>query len=165
MIRYAAYGSNLHPHRLQGRVPSASLAGTAMVDGWNLKFHKRSQDGSGKCNVVASENSVFFALFEIDDSEKSDLDDAEGLGKGYVENHIQIPGFGEYFFYIASESHIQKDLKPYSWYKELVVIGLEYHQAPKQYLQKILAVSDKRDKKDSRYKKNMRIVAEARNGT
>ena len=48
-----AYGSNLHPFRLTHRVPSAKLLGVVSVPGKRLAFHKRSDDGSGKCLFYA----------------------------------------------------------------------------------------------------------------
>ncbi len=164
-MRYAAYGSNLHPHRLRIRVPSASLVGVAVVPDWQLKFHKRSKDGSGKCNVIESDESVFFALFDIDARQKNDLDRAEGLGFGYEQRSIEIQGFGECFSYVASDSHIQEGLKPYSWYKDLVMVGLEYHEAPEEYLTLIRATAHRMDLDEARHRQNMQIVVEARNGT
>ena len=46
MMLYAAYGSNLHPARLSRRAPSAEFVGTALLPGWELRLHKRGQDGS-----------------------------------------------------------------------------------------------------------------------
>ena len=46
-LLYAAYGSNLHPGRLQKRVDSARLEGTAFVADLSLTFDKRGVDGSG----------------------------------------------------------------------------------------------------------------------
>ena len=162
MIRYAAYGSNLHPLRLRGRTPSAELTGTAIVDGWSLKFHKRGKDGSGKCNIVAAPGSVFFALYEIDERDKSELDAIEGIGFGYEERYIQIPGFGEHYFYAASESHIDNDLQPYTWYRALVLTGLEYHEAPAHHRQQVRAVAARQDHATSRHRQHMDIVSAAR---
>ena len=164
-MRYAAYGSNLHPHRLRMRVPSATLVTAVTAPGWSLKFHKQSSDGSGKCNIVRTDQSVLFALFDIDGSEKTKLDRAEGLNYGYEEKFIEIVGFGHCFCYVASESHIQENLRPYSWYKELVIVGLEHHQASPEYLERIRSIDHTTDKDRERHNENMAIVAEARNGT
>lgn len=44
-----AYGSNLHPLRLRKRVSTANLIGIVEMQGYQLAFHKRSTDESGKC--------------------------------------------------------------------------------------------------------------------
>ncbi len=164
-MRYAAYGSNLHPRRLCKRVPSATLVAVVTVPGWTLEFHKRSSDGSGKCNIVSAGQSIFFALFDIDASDKSKLDRAEGLNYGYEEKSIEIEGFGQCFRYAASESHIQENLQPYSWYKELVIVGLEHHQASPEYLARVRSIDHITDNDRERHNENMAIVAAARNST
>ena len=48
-----AYGSNMPSARLRGRCPSARAIGIAELRGHELRWHKRSKDGSGKCDIVA----------------------------------------------------------------------------------------------------------------
>ncbi len=135
-----------------------------MAPGWMLQFHKLSKDGSAKCNITKAPASVFFAVFDIDDSEKQLLDRAEGLGHGYIEKQIVIEGFGQCFVYAASKSHIENDLTPYSWYKELVIVGLEHHLAPLDYLEKVRAIPSCFDSDSKRHREHMQIVEIARNG-
>jgi hypothetical protein len=55
-----------------------------------LRFHKVSNDGSGKCDAQATEDSndyVIGVLFESD-NEKPALDRKEGLGIGYNEKEV-----------------------------------------------------------------------------
>jgi len=164
-VRYAAYGSNLHPHRLCGRVPSAKLVAATTIPGWGLQFNKRSNDGSAKCNIVSGSKYVLFALFDIDPGEKPALDKAEGLNDGYEEKSISVLDFGQCFTYVASQTHIQENLQPYSWYKELVIMGLEYHQAYPDYLERVRSVTHVLDENMDRHEQNMAIVSAARNST
>lgn len=53
-VLYFAYGSNLCLPRLRSRVPSVALVGTAVLSGYELRWHKRSTDTSGKCDVIAA---------------------------------------------------------------------------------------------------------------
>ena len=161
-MRYAAYGSNLHPLRLAKRVPSARFVAATAIPGWSLEFHKRGRDGSGKCNIVAAEQSVLFALFDIDTNERPILDATEGLILGYEEMTIDAGDFGRCFCYVASATHIDDKLKPFSWYRELVIAGLEHHQAPTEYLQRVRSIEHIPDDDEARYRENMAIVAEAR---
>ena len=93
------------------------------------------------------------------------MDRAEGLNYGYEEKSFKIEGFGQCFCYVASESHIQENLRPYSWYKELVIVGLEHHQASPEYLERVRSIDHITDNDRERHNENMAIVVEARKGT
>ncbi|MFP4228649.1 MAG: gamma-glutamylcyclotransferase family protein, partial [Salinivenus sp.] len=64
--------------RLEARVPSAQTVMTAMLKGYELRFHKWSRDGSGKCNVVPSDEgtAVYGVVFDVDPTELDALDEA-----------------------------------------------------------------------------------------
>jgi len=55
-ILYFAYGSNMLSARLQERAPSATAIAIGKISGHRLCWHKRSRDGSGKCDAEVSEN-------------------------------------------------------------------------------------------------------------
>ena len=137
--------------RLKERVPSASPLGCYILKEHNLKFHKSSKDGSGKCDAFFTGNdddSIFGALFEIDPSEKSALDRAEGLGYGYDEKEVTVIAedgtLSKATTYIAT--NICKDLKPYSWYVNHVLVGAKETRLPNSYIQcKIVAVDSIED--------------------
>lgn len=164
MIYYLAYGSNLHPMRLMERVPSATLVDVIELCSYRLSFHKRGKDGSGKCNLHQTESDsdlVFGAIYKISREHKSTLDSFEGKGCGYIDNQIflQHQGKGYYCFtYHAQESHIIDNLKPYHWYKELVVLGAKYLQFPDSYISKIKAVESVEDPHEARRKEHKTLV-------
>lgn len=142
---YFAYGSNLHPARLAARVPSARLDGIAELPGRRLRFCKRSVDGSAKCTVGPGQASdrVLGAVYRLDAGEKPLLDRAEGLGKGYdlAWQRLAVGGLSrEVFSYVAAPDHVDQDLKPYHWYKQLVLAGAGYHAFPPDYIAAIEAV-------------------------
>src|ERR1700688_4639442 len=92
-ILYFAYGSNMYAARLRYRVPSCRFRFTAQLLKRRLCFHKRSSDGSGKCNAfatAASKDSVFGVVYEISPDEKPALDRAEGLGYGYHDECVRV---------------------------------------------------------------------------
>lgn len=155
-MHYLAYGSNLHPLRLALRVPNSRLVGIIQLDGCRLTFHKRSTDGSSKCNLDFTENPdhvAHAAVYEIPQDEVPLLDAAEGLGAGYFKEKMSITVNGEpflVFVYLASQSHVVANLEPYHWYKGFVLAGARKHQFPATYLQQIVAVASKPDLKDSR---------------
>ena len=42
--------------------------------------------------------------------------------------------------YVAASTHIDAKLVPYTWYKDMVVLGARYHRLPADYIAKIEAV-------------------------
>ena len=147
MIYYFAYGSNLHPMRLMDRVPSAEFVEISSLEGYRLTFHKKSTDGSSKCNIFEAEKEndiVYGAIYKIDEAHKNDLDKIEGKGHGYIDNQLSIVVKGkEYlcFTYLAQQSHIVDDLHPYHWYKEMVVLGSKYLDFPVKYTEAIESIT------------------------
>lgn len=144
-LKYFAYGSNMSLSRLLQRTPSARRIGTCTLRAHTLRFHKVSKDCSGKCDAFHTQNPddyVIGALFEIDCCEKKDLDKAEGLGHAYEEKMIiVVDNFGmevSATTYYATE--IDATLKPYSWYKNHVLIGAKESALPEAYIQIIDAV-------------------------
>ncbi len=159
---YAAYGSNLHPLRLSLRLPKSRFEGTAAIGGQRLCFHKRSKDQSGKCNIVAGDGSVHVAIYELGEQEKARLDQIEGVGSGYSVEAFEVPGFGECFTYVAIASYIDDKLRPYSWYKELVLAGCEALRLPTDYIAMIQEVAAIDDPDRARHAANMMVVEQAR---
>ncbi len=139
-MRYAAYGSNLHPLRLAERVTSAKFLGTQFLPHWSLHFHKRSMDESGKCNILPVGSGVYIVIFDLLPEDKNRLDIIEGLGYGYSETTVSTPDFGDCITYVAEHSHIDDLLRPYDWYKELVLLGAGAHEFPDDYLNQIRAI-------------------------
>jgi hypothetical protein len=155
---YAAYGSNLHPLRLAERISSAQLVATSFLPDWSLHFHKRSKDGSGKCNILPGGDGIHIAIFDISAKDKLVLDDIEGLGLGYSETLLNVPGIGDCVSYSADESHIDDSLDIYDWYKELVLIGAQAHGFPEDYLNRIRSRPARRDPDPIRRVKNWKTV-------
>ena len=82
---YFAYGSNMCTERLRRRVPSAVPLRIAKLLNHSLRFHKRSDDGSGKSDAHFTgepTDMVWGVIFEIVARQKRNLDQAEGLGYG-----------------------------------------------------------------------------------
>ena len=159
---YAAYGSNLHPLRLSLRLPKSRFKGTAAIAGLKLCFHKKSKDQSGKCNIVAGDDSIHVAVYELGGTEKARLDQIEGTGSGYSVETLDVPGFGECFTYVATASYIDDELHPYSWYKELVLVGCGALGLPRDYVKRIQGIVAIDDPDLTRHANNMKIVEQAR---
>ena len=155
---YLAYGSNLHPGRLALRAPSARLAGVFELMGWQLQFHKRGRDDSAKCDIVRTTGSVWAALFEIDGQGRDALDEIEGVGIGYRRVTLDLPRVGRVFTYRATAAHIDPGLKPFRWYKELVVAGCLFHGFPRSYVEQIVDVTHIDDHDTDRHDHHMQLA-------
>ena len=164
-MHYLAYGSNLHPLRLTERVPNARLVGTTELRGYKLAFHKLSVDGSAKCTLhctTDSDDIAYAAIFFVPENEIAMLDAIEGVGKGYdkVNFSIKIDGAPvDVFTYIASNTHLAFDLRPYDWYKRLVLAGARYHDFPRPYIDVIASVPRRQDANTRRRMANECLLA------
>jgi cation transport regulator ChaC len=142
---YFAYGSNMSTGRLRHRVPSCQRLAIARLLGYELRFHKRSIDGSGKCNAFHTGNenvSVIGVVFEMSKQEKEKLDRSEGLGSGYHEQIVRVGlmdgALLDAMTYVADDTHINESLRPYSWYKDFVAAGAEEQRLPTSYVDKYI---------------------------
>lgn len=161
---YFSYGSNMSIKRLQVRVPSASFFSVATLHEHDLRFHKISKDGSGKCDAHETNNPEHFVLgvvFEIAEYEKPELDRIEGLGCGYEQKEIElIMQSGEIIkaaTYYAT--NIDPVLKPYHWYKHHVLIGAQENELPNEYVEKISNIESIVDPRAERNELEMAIYA------
>lgn len=137
-MHYFAYGSNMLTARLARRVPGARAIGTARLTGHVLRFHKKSPDGSGKCNVLATgrrEDVVHGVLFDIDDRSLPRLHAAEGPGYEFLQIRVQTDdGELEAALYRARPAWLDDALAPYIWYQRFVVAGAREHGLPTEYI-------------------------------
>lgn len=164
-MKIFAYGSNMNLDRLKKRVPSANKLLNVFVKDYTLKCNKNSKDGSSKANIIKTGNDddiVWGVIFEIDDSEKANLDKAEGLGQGYNESTLSFLDLQNNSYeaqvYIADESAINEELYPYDWYKEYIVSGAKENDLPKEYIEKLEAITFIEDKDTERRSKNLGVL-------
>jgi hypothetical protein len=149
---YFAYGSNMSTAQLREHLPRCKPLGVATLPGHELRFHKRDTDKSGKCNAFATgdDNRVVGVLISFDPAERAKLDEAEGVGSGF--EHAMVTVINEkgrrrkVLIYLASPDHVDDGLKPYHWYKDLVLAGGKEHGLPPEYLaeyiQSVEAIDD-----------------------
>ena len=161
-LHYFAYGSNLHPARLRGRVPSAEFVEVAVLPDRVLRFCKRSEDGSAKCTLIPALGSrTFGAVYRLDASDKPLLDEVEGLGRGYDEYWQGLPlsdGVVRTFHYFAADDHVDHSLQPYHWYKQLVLVGARHHGLPVDHVSAIERVASIEDPDPERRRRNEAVL-------
>jgi AIG2 family protein len=156
-----AYGSNMLTGRIRKRCPSAAALGMAELHGHELRWHKRSRDGSGKCDVVQTNDAsavVYGVLYEISVGEKLALDKAEGLGNGYEAKNAEV-AFNDAprMASIYHATDIDPSLKPYTWYKAFVVAGAKEHNLPGKYIERLVATEAIEDPDRERHSRNWQL--------
>lgn len=164
-LLYFSYGSNMSTPRINKRIDSATVVATAQLYQHSLQFHKKSVDGSAKCDIMHTMNPddiVHGVVFEILASEKHVLDRYEGLGSGYNEKQVSIIlPYGESVSattYYAT--HIDASLSPYHWYKEHVLRGAREHALPAEHITAIEAIASVPDPDQDNHVKELSIYSD-----
>ncbi len=161
-VLYFSYGSNMSSHRLLERAPSATFLSTATLQEHKLRFHKKSKDGSGKCDAehTADQNDcVMGCVFEMSVSDKEALDRKECQGFGYKEKAvIVILENGEQveastYCAVVTDS----GLTPYTWYKEHVLRGARENNLPHEYISNIEKIESLPDPDLDRHEQELAI--------
>lgn len=158
---YFAYGSNLGGRRLAARTPSAEFLAKGFVTGRCLRFEKVGRDGSAKCNCAPSldvEDVVWGALYRIDERDRSALDRAEALGRGYAAETVTVQtavGVHDALTYVAT--HVADNLQPFTWYLHHVVTGAHEVDLPLGYIELIRRIEAREDPDRERHEREMRI--------
>lgn len=162
-----AYGSNMLSARMRHpeRVPSARPIGVGYITGHRLSFDKVSKDGSGKCDAEQTQevgDRVYGVLYSVDQSQKYRLDGAEGLNAGYKEKPVEVVtarGVTPAVVYCATTKDFS--LKPYHWYKALVVAGAIEHRLPFGYVELLRTVESLPDQDAARRIQHERLLTTA----
>jgi gamma-glutamylcyclotransferase len=89
---------------------------------------------------AADSNCVYGVLYALSAAARTALDAIEGVGNGYYAENLEIPGFGPAFCYLAELSHRDARLKPYTWYRDLIVAGARSRGFPTAYVQTLEAI-------------------------
>ncbi|QDT43555.1 hypothetical protein Pan241w_36570 [Gimesia alba] len=162
---YFAYGSNLHPARLESRIGGCVIAEVAFLESAALCFHKKGLDCSGKCDIVFGKTSatgVWGVVYQISSEQKIILDQHESLGAGYqiLETRVitRQKQVLPVYTYQAMSDFIDPSLKPFDWYHELVFQGALFHGFPPDYLAHLQGVSQIPDHKPARADKHERLL-------
>jgi gamma-glutamylcyclotransferase (GGCT)/AIG2-like uncharacterized protein YtfP len=142
-VLYFAYGSNMLRERLAERCPSATFESVASLPDHELTFAKRSVDGSGKCAIQrAKGREVLGVIWQLTASELTELDRFEGAGRGYERTEIQVrrPS-GEVVGAITyNATALDPLLRPYDWYRSLVLAGARQHGLSPDYVDALARV-------------------------
>lgn len=140
MPLYFAYGSNMDRARLEARIGDVLRSGVARLDDHELRFNKRSKDGTGKANVVQRIGSfVEGGVYEVSDEQLAVLDKFE---KGYHRVTIAVSRNKApemMVTYIADAAEVDDSLTPSAEYLQFIRRGAEAFGLSRAY-QETLAV-------------------------
>ncbi len=160
-MKYFAYGSNMLAARLLARLPDVRLLNTAWIDGYRLCFHKRGDDGSGKCDAWRSDVSsdrIYGVVFEMTEREQAILNEIEG--EGYQPISVALKGVfpTDAFTYIVRSQWIEPGLPPFKWYRDFVLAGAVENKLPGDYISSIKNVPFKIDPDAKRSAENRAVL-------
>ncbi len=162
-MHYFAFGSNMLSARLRARVGEIPPGVAGRITGYQLRFHKRSGDGSGKCDAYRTNDpvdAVHGVVYHISAAQQVLLDSFEGAGYDRVEISVAVRGDPvDAFLYVADPDFIDPDLAPYHWYKQFVVTGAREFALPKGYLHGLAKVPAVADPDSERHVRNMRLIS------
>jgi hypothetical protein len=165
VMYYFGYGSNMLLSRLRRRVPSAEPVMNATLPNHGLRFHKRSRDGSGKCNIIADDaETVHGVVFEVASEDLAPLDEAEQQGRRYRRRTVTVHGprtSVDTFTYVADPFYVDDALHPYEWYHALVLAGARQHELPDSYVADIEAVPTIPDPNRERRRSHQLLLEDA----
>ena len=130
---YFAYGSNMNQARMQGREIQWLSVCAGWIDGFGLRFNKRSaQDANLGCaNLIYAPNEqIQGLLYKLQsESEIDKLDFFEATPYRYSRELFQVQtadGVQSAWVYIANPSVIDNKLMPATWYVEHLLAGREF---------------------------------------
>jgi gamma-glutamylcyclotransferase len=154
---YFAYGSNMSSRRLTApkRAPSATRVAVGYVPGRRLTFDKFSfRDRSGKCDCEATgspADRVYGVVYRIATPERTALDDAEGLHRGYRHEVLGVIAGATTIHALA---YVATDKRPglpvFDWYLQHVLVGAVENGLPADYIEALRRVSTVADEDEVR---------------
>jgi len=158
---YLAYGSNLHPRRLEARIGPVELLGTTVLQGWSLRFDKRGGDGSSKANLHPAPGvdcRAGAALYALDLEQLRKLDRYEGVGRGYETFEMTLPWQSQAitaFMYLAPSQWLSSTLLPFDWYVELIAEGYRFHGFGSAHIEALARQPVQRDQRVERARREL----------
>ena len=103
-------------------------------------------------------------LYDIQNpTQKSILDEIEGEQFGWDAIEVEVCNKNascRAFTYTASVNSSQQSAPPYHWYREIVLIGAQFHGLPGEFIEQIYKTESQPDLDQARNKLNQRLVAQ-----
>jgi len=160
-VIYFAYGSNMCAAWIERIIGLSKLLDIAHLNGYILKWNKRSNDESGKANLEftgAETDSIWGVLYSLSLDQMAKLSKRE-IGYHPREITVRSPNGKRYtaVTFVAIATNIDDSLQPNDWYKRIVVHGGEQHGLPGDYMAILESQSLVEDPDRERAKQNLWI--------
>lgn len=133
-ILYAAYGSNINLEQMAYRCPNSTVAGTAMLKGYELQFrHHATVEQNADAEVPV-------LLLELDSQDERFLDKYEGWPKYYRKESITLELNGESVEAMVYIMNGDRPLEsPTAQYYDIIEQGYRENGLNTSYLETALA--------------------------
>ncbi len=133
-ILYAAYGSNINLEQMAFRCPNSTVAGTAMLKGYELQFRHHDTIEQNE------ESEVPVLLWELDSQDERFLDKYEGWPKYYRKESITLELNGESVEAMIYIMNGDRPLEsPTAQYYDIIEQGYRENGLDTSYLETALA--------------------------
>jgi len=159
-----AYGSNMCSGRLRSyEVRPEGPGRPAMLRDYQLRFNKKSNDGSGKANVEPhTDADVWGVLYTIPEEDLEILDRREvGYRREQMPVHIRDVAVPDASVFLAREPSADPLLRPYSWYTRFLVEGAREHGLPAEYVDQLQRIEADQDEDQERDRRKRSLICRA----
>ena len=140
MTLYAAYGSNLDPHRMAQRAPASPVWGTGWLRGWRLTFAGEDLGWDGALSTVVEDptESVFVMLYDVPPQDEQALDAWEGVDLGvWAKIRVRVHTLdGEQLAWLYVLDAYEGGL-PSAHYLGVIADAAEAGGAPTEYVERL----------------------------
>lgn len=158
---YFGYGSNMPRNRIEERLGPCERLGAATLVGWRLAFHKRGNDGSGKCDAVFTGNRDDRLWGSLDRLTVDQMEKLDTIELGYDRREVEVcfeGGIESAMLYVAWDTRIDPELRPFHWYKDFVLAGARELGFPRDYVALVESVRSRPDPCPGRTERNRAIL-------
>ena len=114
------------------------VIGQGLATGFVIAFDKIGQDGSGKATLAPGDGAVPGVLFDLTKADLAELDQIEGLGRGYERVMLDVNGQAA-MAYIAPRQFRDPSMRPFDWYLALVLAGARQAGLPAGWIVRLAA--------------------------
>jgi gamma-glutamylcyclotransferase (GGCT)/AIG2-like uncharacterized protein YtfP len=90
---YAAFASNMDPHRMGERCPHSPMQGTGWLIGWRLTFGGEEHGWDGALPTIVQDplEQVFVAIYDVSEEDEAHLDSLESADTGlYRKTKVRV---------------------------------------------------------------------------
>lgn len=140
MTLYAAYGSNLDPHRMALRAPASPAQGTGWLRGWRLTFGGEDVGWDGALSTVVeeSDSSVFVMLYDVPAQDEAALDAWEGADLGlWRKIRVRVQAAGREVLAWLYVLDAYEGGLPSAHYLGVIADAAEAGGAPRDYVERL----------------------------